>query len=78
MVYNISYKSSIIKFNKIDGFTRVYNKHRYLALFWSEKYDFIYNKIRYYIEIKIGITYVISHNYAKMEVESCNSLHLEK
>ena len=39
LVYNISYKSSIdvkplcIKFNKTDGFIRVYDEHRYLALF---------------------------------------------
>ena len=52
LVYNISYKSVIdskplgIKFNRIDGFTRIFNRIRYLALFGSEKYDSIYNRIK--------------------------------
>ena len=36
----------------------------------SEKYDFIYNRIRYLIGVKRGITYVISHNNAKVKVDS--------
>ena len=31
----------------------------------NEKYDSIYNKIRYFISVKSDIIYVISHNYAK-------------
>ena len=34
-----------LKFDKIDGFVRDYDGTRYLALFGSEKYDFIYNRI---------------------------------
>ena len=41
------------------------NGGKYLALFGSEKYDFIYNRIRYLIGVKSGITYVISKNYEK-------------
>ena len=43
LVYSISYKILIdtkalcIRFNKIDGFIRVYNGTRYLVLFESEK-----------------------------------------
>ena len=43
LVYNISYKSLIdskplrIRFDKIDGFTRVYDGVRYLVLIRSEK-----------------------------------------
>ena len=66
LVHNISYKSLIdskplrIRFNKIDGFIRVYDGTKYLVLFRCEKYDFIYNRIRYLISVKSGITYVIS------------------
>ena len=62
LVYNTSYKSLIdseplrIRFYKIDGFIRVYDGTRYLVLFESEKYDSIYNKIRYLISVKSGIT----------------------
>ena len=51
LVYNISYKTLIganslrIRFNKIDGFIRVFDKIRYLVLFEAEKYDLIYNRI---------------------------------
>ena len=67
-----------IRFNKIDGFIRAYDETRYLVLFGSEKYDFIYNRIRYLIGIKISIKYVIYHNYAKTKVDSYDSIPLEK
>ena len=53
---------------QIDGFIRVYDGGRYLLLFGAEKYDSCYNKIRYVIGVKSGITYVISHNYSKTKV----------
>ena len=60
LVYNISYKTLIddkplrIRFDKIDGFNRVYDGTKYLVLFGSEKYGFIYNRITYLIKVKIG------------------------
>ena len=51
---------------------------RYLALFGSEKYDYIYNKIRYLINVKSVITYVIYHNYANIKANLYDSLLLEK
>ena len=53
LVYNISYKTLIgakplrIRFDRIDGFIRVYDGNRYLVLFGAAKYDPIYNRIRY-------------------------------
>ena len=38
-----------IRFDKIDGFIRIYDRTRYLVLFGSEKHDSIYNRIRYLI-----------------------------
>ena len=54
-----------IWFNKIDGFIKVYDGIRCLILFGSEKYGFIYNRIRCLVSVKSGVTYIISHNYAK-------------
>ena len=34
--------------------------------------------MRYHVSAKIGIAYIISHNYAKIKVDSYDSLHLEK
>ena len=70
LVYNTSYKTLIdvkplcIRFEKIDGFNRVYDGTRYLIFFVSEKYNSIYN--------------IIFHNYAKIKVDSEDSLPLEK
>ena len=62
----------------MDLLITVYDGFRYLVLFGSEKYDFIDNKIRYLISVKSGIAYIISHNYAKIKVDSYNYLPLEK
>ena len=84
LVYSISYKTLVnikplrIRFDKIDGFIRVYDGTRYLVLFGSEKYNFICNIIRYLVGVKSGITYVISYNYAKIKVDSYDYLPLEK
>ena len=82
--YNISYKSLSdykpfrIRVDKIDVFIRVYDETRYLVLFGSEKYDSIYDRIRYLISVKSDITSIISHNYATTNVYSYDSLRLEK
>ena len=47
-------------------------------MFGPEKCHAIYNRIRYLIIQKSGITYVISHNYVIIKVASCDSLSLEK
>ena len=55
LIYDISYKTLIgakllhIRFDKIDGFIRVYDGTRYLVLFGPQKYDAIYKRIRYLV-----------------------------
>ena len=66
------------KFDKIDGFTRIYDGTRYLTLFGSENYDAIYNRIRYLISIKSSITYIFSYYFAKIKVDSYDFLPIEK
>ena len=66
LVYNIVYKSLVdfkplrIRFDKIDGFIRIYDGTRYLVLIRNEKYHSIYNRIKYFISVKSGITYNFS------------------
>ena len=67
-----------IRFDKIDGFIRVYDETGYFVLFGAEKYDFIYNRIRYLIGGKNNITYVASHNFAKSKGDSYDYVPLEK
>ena len=84
LVYKFSYKTLIdakplcITFNRIDGYITVYDGTKHIVLFGSEKYYFIYSRIRFLIEVKSGITYVISHDFAKIKVDSFYSLPLEK
>ena len=65
-------------FDEIDEFIRVYDGTRCLALFGSEKCNSIYNRIRYLTGVKSSISYVISHNYAKIKVDSNDYLSLIK
>ena len=58
LVYDISYKTLFgskplrIKFDEVDRFIRVYDGIRYVVLFGPEKYDAIYNRIRYLLAKK--------------------------
>ena len=84
LIYDISYKVLInskplrIRFDKIDGFFRIYDGTRYLTLFGSEKYDAIYNRTRYLISLKSGITYIFPHYFSKFKVDSYDSVPIVK
>ena len=84
LIYNISYKTLInpkslrIKFNQIDGFIRIYDGTRYLILFDAGEYEAIYNKIKYLISLKNGITYIFSHYFTERKADSYDSLPMEK
>ena len=54
-------------------------KHvKYLVLFDHEKYDLIYDRIRYRIGLKSAITYVFPHNHAKIKIDSDGYLALKE
>ena len=63
LICDISYKTLNgskplhIIFDKIDGFIRIYDGTRYFVLFGFEKYDAIYNRIRYLVSLKSSIRY---------------------
>ena len=59
-----------IRFNQINGVIKVYDRNRYLVLFDFEKYDAIYNRIKYLISHKSGIIYVFSHYYNFLPLEN--------
>ena len=67
-----------ITFDKIDGFIRIYDWTRYLTLLGCEKYEALNNRIRYLISLKSAITYIFSHYFAKIKVDSYDSLAIEK
>ena len=56
-----------IRFNKVNEFVRFYDGSRYLVLFGDEKYDFIYNRIKLFIRVKVGpISYLIFYQKLKL------------
>ena len=63
LISDISYKTLIdqkplpIRFDKIDGFIKIYDRTRYLTLLGSEKIEGFYNWSRHLISLKSGITY---------------------
>ena len=71
-------KPSRIRFNKRDGFIKIYDRIRYLVLYDCKGYNAIYDRIRYVISEKSGITDSINHNFARIRIDSYNSLPIEK
>ena len=66
-----------IGFNKKDGIIRIYDETRYLTLLSTEKCEAIPDRIRYLICLKSSITYIFSHYFAKVKVDSYDSLPIE-
>ena len=81
LIFHTLYKTSMGKklwriwFGKIDGFITVDDGIRYLVLL---KCNEIYDKIRYIINKKSGITDSINHNLARIRIDSYHSLPIEK
>ena len=74
----IGSKNLWILFDRVDGFIRNHNGTKYFPLFGSEKYNDIFNMIRYLVTIKLSISDIVSHNYGKIKIDSCGDLPLEK
>ena len=84
-VYTISYKTPAdpkplrISFDKIDGFIiSLDGKIKHLVLFDYGLLDKIFDKIKYLISKKTGITNSINYNFGRIKIDSYNSLPIEK
>ena len=71
-------KSLRIRFDEIDGFIKIYDGIRYLVLFGPGWYDAFFNRIKYLVRKKSGITDNINHNFARIRIDSYNHLPIEK
>ena len=67
-----------IRFNKIDGFIKIYDGLRYLVSFGSGFYDESFDRIKYLISKISGITDRINHNFARIRIDSYYYLLIEK
>ena len=67
-----------IRFDKIDGFIRIYDFFRiYLVLLGPVEYDAIYNTIRLLLSIKVASQLFFNY-YPKIKVDFCDSLSIKK
>ena len=84
-VYNILYKiptgpkSLRIRFDKIDGFIiSLDGEIKHLILFDYRLFNQIFNKVKYLITRKSGITNSFTYNFGKIRIDSYNSLPIKK
>ena len=68
-----------ISFDKIDGFIiSLDGKIKHLVLSDYGLLDKIFDKIKYLISKKTGITNSINYNFGRIKIDSYNSLPIEK
>ena len=67
-----------IRFDEKDGFIKVDDGIRCLVLYGYKIYNAIDDRIKYLISKKSGITDSINHNFARIRIDSYNSLPIEK
>ena len=65
-----------IRFDKIDGFIKIYDGNIYLVRYDYEKCNAIYYRIIYLISEKTGITDSINHKFER--TDSYNSVPIER
>ena len=66
-----------IRFEKIDGFIKIYDGIRYLVILDRNWLDKICDSVKYLISEKGGITDIINHNFARIRIDSYNSLPVQ-
>ena len=74
----IGVKPLRILFDKANGFIIGYGETKYLVSIGSQNYDAIFERIRYFLGLKIGISCIASDNYEKIKIGSNDDLPLEK
>ena len=67
-----------IRFDKIDGFIKIHEKNRYLALFDYSHYKKICDKIEHPLSERSGIADSINHIFARIRIDLYNSFPTEK
>ena len=83
LIYDISYETFMfakplrIRFNKIDGFMKIYDGTRHLVLCEFERYNVLNDRIKYLINEKSCIINSINHNFTRIRIDSYNSLPKE-
>ena len=75
---NLQNQCVLESINKMDLLEFMIELDRYLLLFGPEKYYVICDRTIYLIILESSFSYVISHNYERMKIDSYDSLILQK
>ena len=67
-----------IRFDEIDRFIKIHGKSTYLILFDYIYCDKTFDKIKYFIIEKSGITDSINHSFVRIRIDWYSSLPIEK
>ena len=67
-----------IRFKKVDGFIKSYDVIRYLVVLDQNWLDKICNSIKYLISKENSIADSINHKFARIRIDSYNSLLIAK
>ena len=84
LINGISYKTCVgsiplrIRFDKIDGFIKIYDRTIYLVILGHCSFHKICGSIKYLLSEKSGIADSINYNFARIRTDSYNSLPIEK
>ena len=58
-----------VRFDEINGFIKIYDRTKYLVLFGDGFYDEFFDRIKYLISKKGGITDSNNHNFAGIRID---------
>ena len=84
LTWYISYKTFMgatplhIRFDKVNGIIEIYHGSRCLELFGLRIYNAVYERIKYLISEKSDAKYIITHNFARIRIDSYNPLPIER
>ena len=84
LIYDISHNTFMgtkplrIMFNEIDAFIKIHDGIKYLVLLGHSWYDKIWDRIKYLISKKSGITDSINYNFVRIRIDLYNSLPIEQ
>ena len=67
-----------IRFNQRNGVFKTFDGIRYLVLFSNSWYDKICDRIKYLIIKNVVLQVVLTINFGRIRIDSCNSLPIEK
>ena len=84
MIYDILYKTFMsaeplhIRVDEMEEFIEIYDGSRYLVLLDYWWFDKVCDSIKYLISEKSDIKDSINHSFAKIRIDSYNSLFVKK